>query len=90
MVDKLPKTKRNLTLAVPFSISVFKKCVEHNIDFLLVKHLHFYDLQCLIFQFEIAKIQDYLNRKESEKLQKQGIGSIKDISGNDVLKFLGR
>ena len=89
-MDKLPKVKNSSSLAVPFSIRIFKKCVEHGIDSSLIKHLHFYDLQCLIFQFEIAKIQDYLRHKESEALQKRGIGAVKDISGNEVLKFLGR
>lgn len=90
MVNKLPKVKSLKTPAVPFSISIFKKCIEHNIDASLVKHLHLYDLQCLIFQFEIDRIKEYLKQKEQEELRKQGIGEVKNISGNDVLKFLGR
>lgn len=77
-------------MTVPFSIRIFKKCIEYHIDSLLVKHLHFYDLQCLIFQFEIDKIQEYLRNEERRALQKRGIDSVKDISGNEALKFLGR
>lgn len=90
MVDKLPKSKKTSSLAVPFSLSIFKKCVEYNIDFSLVKHLHFYDLQCLIIQFDINKVKDYLRQEEQKDLNKRGISSVKDISGNDALKFLGR
>lgn len=75
---------------MPLSIRILKKCIEHRIDASLIKHLHFYDLQCLIFQFDIAKIQDYLKHRETQDLQKRGIDGIKDISGKDALKFLGR
>ena len=90
LVNRLPKTKASNTVAVPFSISIFKRCVDHGIDFSLVKHLHLYDLQCLIFQLEAQRILDYLKRKESVDLQKRDIGEIKDVDGNAALKFLGR
>lgn len=90
MVDKLPKVKSIKTPAVPFSISILKKCIDHGIDASLIKHLHLYDLQCLIFQFEIDRIKEYLRQKEQEELHKQGISEVKNISGNEALKFLGR
>ena len=90
MVNKLPKTKKLAPLTVPFSVKIFKKCIEYRIDFSLVKHLHLYDLQCLLIQFDIERLQDYFRQEEQKDLQKRGISSVKDISGNDALKFLGR
>lgn len=75
---------------MPYSIRIFKKCTEYNIDFNLVRHLHFFDLECIIMQFEIQKIEEYLERKEKERLKEQGISDIKKISGNEALKMLGR
>lgn len=89
-MNKLPKTKSSSSLPVPFSISIFKKCIDHNIDPAHIKHLHLYDLQCLIIQLEAQRITDYLQRKSSADLQKRNIGEVQDIDGNAALKFLGR
>ena len=75
---------------MPYSIRIFKKCTEYKIDFNLAKHLHFFDLECLIIQFEIQKVEEYLNHKEKERLKEQGISEIRRISGNDALAMLGR
>jgi hypothetical protein len=56
----------------------------------LARHLHFYDLQCLLIQFDIQKIEDYLKQEEKSKLQSRGIKDVKDISGADIKKFFGR
>lgn len=90
MVNRLPKEKGMTPLAVPFSITIFKKCVRYQIDSALIKHLHFYDLQCLIMQFEIHDLQEYFKNEQKQRLKSQGIKEIKDISGADAIKFLGR
>ena len=92
LVKRLPKNnKRNFeSLPVPFSIMILKKCIKYRIDSALIKHLHLYDLQCLIFQFEIQDIQQYLEHKDMEKMKSRGIKEIKDISGAEAIKFLGR
>ena len=77
-------------MAVPYSITIFKKCIKHNIDSHLIKHLHFYDLQCLIIQFEISDIEKYLDAENKKKLKERGIKEVKDISGSEAIKFLGR
>ena len=77
-------------MAVPRSILVFKKCVHYKIDAILMKHLHFFDLQCLIIQFEIRDALNYLEAEKKDKLKKRGIKEVKQISGNEALKFLGR
>ena len=69
---------------------IFKKCVKYRIDTALVKHLHLFDLQCLLMQFETEDIQQYLSQKEKERLRSRGIKEVKDISGSDAVKFLGR
>lgn len=77
-------------MAVPYSIRIFKKCIEHRIDFNLVKHLHFFDLECIIIQFEIQRVEEYLEHKEKERLHEQGISEVKHISGAEALKVMGR
>lgn len=90
LVKKLPPQKEKKHLAVPFSITVFKKCIKYKISTDLMKSLHFFDLQCLIIQFEIQDIQEYFSAKEKERLKARGIKEVKDISGEDAIKFLGR
>ena len=55
---------------------------------MLIRHLHFFDLQCLIMQFEADDIQQYLKSEEKARLQSRGIKDISDISGADAIKFL--
>ena len=88
MVNKLPKTKNANTLTVPFSIRIFKKCIEFGVDFALVKHLHLYDLQCLLIQFDTQKVLEYLKSEETKKLRARGISSVRDVSGSEALKLL--
>ena len=90
MVDRLPKTKNGVYLAVPFSLRVLKRCVEYGVSADLIKHLHLYDLQCLLIQFDIQKIEQYLRSEESRKMRERGIKEIKDIDGSEAVKFLGR
>ena len=90
LCKKLPTPKNSMSLAVPLSIRILKKCIQYQIDFEFTKRLHFYDLQCLIIQLEIQDIQQYLKGQEDQKLSKKGIKEIKDISGNEAIKFLGR
>lgn len=90
LVKKLPDKPCKNSLAVPFSITIFKKCIKFRIDTALIKHLHFFDLQCLIIQFEIQEIREYLENEEKKKLQKRGIKDVKQISGAEAIKFLGR
>lgn len=90
MVKKLPEQKGMKPLAVPFSLTILKKCIKYKIDTGLVKHLHLFDLQCLIIQFETQDVLDYLKHQEKERLRSQGIKEVKDISGADAVKFLGR
>ena len=87
MVKRLPSPKNKQTLAVPLSIRIFNKCIDHKIDFSLVKHLHFFDLQCLIMRIEISKIESYLEQEEQAKQREKGV-NVKDITGAEALKFL--
>jgi hypothetical protein len=77
-------------LAVPRSIRIFQACVKYGIDTALIKHLHMYDLQCLIFQFEIQDVQQYLDAEKRDKMRSQGLKEIKEISGAEAIRFLGR
>lgn len=90
MTKKLPEQKGMKPLAVPFSLTIFKKCIKYGIDTTLVKHLHLFDLQCLIIQLETQDVLAYLRQQEREQLRSQGIKEVKDISGADAIKFLGR
>lgn len=78
------------TLAVPYSITIFKKCVKYQVDSALMKHLHFFDLQCLLIQFETQDILEYLNTEEQKRLRSKGIKEVRDIEGSEAIKFLGR
>jgi hypothetical protein len=49
-----------------------------------------YDLQCLLIQFDIQNILAYLKSENDQKLREKGIRNVKDISGSEALKFLGR
>lgn len=89
-MSKLPQKQNRKLLAVPYSIRIFQKCCEYSIDFELVKHLHMYDLQCLIIQFDIQNVERYLQSKQHRELRAKGIGEIKNLSGSEALKFLGR
>lgn len=89
LLKKLPKTRDNSPkLAVPLSIRMYKKCVEHQIDMSLVKHLHFYDLQCLIIQMDISNIRRYLDSKKKDELNARGISEVEKVSGADAVRFL--
>lgn len=41
-------------------------------------------------QFEIEDAKDYLSQQEKERMRAYGIKEIRDISGADAVKFLGR
>lgn len=86
----MPAPKQKDSLAVPFSIRIFRKCVEYRVDSALMHHLHLYDLECLLIQFDIQRIQEYLDHEQKKAWQAQGIKEVKDINGNEALKFLGR
>jgi hypothetical protein len=86
----MPASNRKESLAVPFSIRIFRKCVEYRVDTHLMRHLHLYDLECLLIQFDIQRVQEYLDYEQKKSWKEQGIKEVKDISGNEALKFLGR
>lgn len=90
MIKHMPKSSQNDSLTVPFSIRIFRKCIEYHIDPALIRHLHLYDLECLLIQFDIQKVKEYLDAEQKKSLKSQGIKEIKDIDGNEALKFLGR
>lgn len=75
---------------MPLSLKIFKKCIKHRIDTQLVKHLHFFDLQCLIIQMDTSDVIQYLKMEKDKKMKEKGIKEVKNISGNEALKFLGR
>lgn len=75
-------------MTVPLSIKVFKKCIEYRIPPDLIKRMHFFDLQCIIIQFDTQKVQEYIDAEEKQRLKARGISNIRDISGNEALKFL--
>jgi hypothetical protein len=89
-VDRLPKTKNSAYLAVPFSLRIFKRCTEYGVSSELIRHLHLYDLQCLLIQFDIQKVERYLQEEEKRKMREKGIKEIKDIDGSAAVRFLGR
>lgn len=88
LIQKVPQNKNDIPLAVPLSIRVLRKCVSRGVDSLLIKHLHFYDLQCLLMQFDIADIESYLEREGKDKLRRRGIAEVREISGAEAVKFL--
>lgn len=90
MVKRLPEQKGIKPLPVPFSLTILKKCVKYRIDTALIKHLHMFDLQCLLIQFETQDIIQYLKEMEKQQMRSQGIKEVKDISGAEAIKFLGR
>ena len=90
MINKLPKTKNIPPLAVPFSLKIFKRCTEYGVAPELIKHLHMYDLQCLLIQFDIQKIEQYLKSEQNRVLRERGIKEVRDIDGTEAVKFLGR
>lgn len=87
-MKKLPQKKSYAPLAVPLSLKILKKCIEYRIDGDLIRRMHFFDLQCIIIQFDIQKVQEYLDSKEKQRLNSQGISEVRQISGNEALRFL--
>ena len=52
--------------------------------------MHFYDLQCLLLQFDIQDAEQYLDHMKKDQLKKRGISEVREISGAEAVKFLGR
>ena len=75
-------------MAVPYFIIILRKCVHYRIDTELIKHLHFYDLQCLLIQFEIQDIERYLEYEHKQRLKDKNIERVDHVSGTDAVKFL--
>ena len=89
LIKKLPEAKNRQSLAVPLSIKIYLKCTQYNLDFQLVRHLHFFDLQCVLIKKDIAAIEEYLDKEQKLREQKSG-ANVKEVSGLDAKKFLGR
>jgi hypothetical protein len=70
LIEKLPKTKNRVSPTVPFSIKIFKRCIDYGVSAELMKHLHLYDLQCLLIQFETQRIEEYLRSEEKRKCRR--------------------
>lgn len=77
-------------LAVPLSIRIFHKCTLRGIPAELIRHMHFFDLQCLLMRFDIDDAVQYLEQRNKDELHKQGIAEVRDIDGTEALRFLGR
>ena len=78
---------RKKGLIVPRVITLFQKCVEHQIQDYLIKHLHFNDLYVLILSLDIQNIKDALHHKEKMASNKSD-ADIRDISPEEAVKFL--
>lgn len=72
-------------LDVPFFIQIIQNCVKYNIDTNLIKRLHLYDLECLIVQFQIKEVKEYLAMQSKEKGTSN---NVKNVTGNDALAML--
>ena len=89
MLDKLEPSKkgnRNKTLIVPRFITLMQKCVEHKIQDVFIRRVHFTDLYVLL-PLDIANYKAMLKQKAAEKRRKANI-EVRDISQNEAIKFL--
>ena len=75
-------------LTVPRAITLFQKCVEHNIQNCLIERLHFNDLYVLILSLDIANLKQILRQRRNAKSKADGNIEIRDISQEDAVKFL--
>lgn len=76
------------TLAVPRSITMFQGCVRHQVPGELIKQLHFNDLYLLLLTLDIDAAKERLRMQAQKRMQDKGIGDVREISGNDAIKFL--
>jgi hypothetical protein len=90
LIKRLPKKNgHEKPLTVPYSVLIRKKASDYNIDGYTVSRMHFYDLQCLIIQFEIQAINEYFDTQRKRKLHERGISECSRVGGNDARKLFG-
>lgn len=82
-----PQGSRGKVPAVPRVITLFQKCVEHQIQDSLIRRLHFNDLYVLILSLDIANVKQAL-RQQSRSQERRAGRDVRDISQNDAVKFL--
>ena len=90
LLDKLEPSKkgnRNKTLIVLRFITLMQKCVEHKIQDVFIRRVHFTDLYVLLLSLDIANYKAMLKQKAAEKRRKANI-EVRDISQNEAIKFL--
>ena len=69
---------------MPLGLRMIKECAEYNIDW---HYLHIIDLMSILYSFRIANVDKYFEAKKQQAMDKAGIGSVKKISGSDILKY---
>lgn len=52
----------------PAIMTIMQKCIDYNIPYHLMKRLNYNDLLCMIVNYDIIKIKEYL--KEKSRLEK--------------------
>lgn len=75
-------------LAVPRLITLFQKCVEHNIQNCLIERMHFNDLYVLILSLDIANLKQILRQRREASSKRRGNIEVRDISQEDAVRFL--
>lgn len=72
---------------MPLSLQYIKESASQKLSFDIIKNFHFYDLQSLLVSLRITDIKRYLDMQKNSELQKNGINSVKKISGSAIDKL---
>lgn len=75
-------------MAVPRVIKILSSCIRHNIQDSLIARLHYNDLCLLIMTFDIANMKEMLRHKEQERLSKNNVGEVRQLSDSEAIAFL--
>lgn len=85
---KIPQSESNMHFSMPHSLRLIKEFASHNIDYLTLTKLHWYDIMSLIYAFRIDDAKNYLRQKGKSNYKKAGIDNVTDVSGTDILKYM--
>lgn len=74
-------------LAMPRVMTIFQKCIEHEVQDCLIQRLHFNELYVLLLSLDIQNLKQILRSRRSDAMKKRNI-DVRDVSQDDALKFL--
>lgn len=60
----------------------------HGLDSGLIKSLHFYDLQSILFAKIADEMRQAIKMHNEKRMQAKGIDTIKYVTGKEILKYL--